>query len=132
MAGELITVSGQCHCGTVRWEADVPARVEIHECNCSMCNKVGFQHLIVPKSRFRLLAGEDKLTRYSFNTGVAQHLFCSVCGVKGFYVPRSNPDGISLNFRCLDQSVFEEIEIVPFDGQNWEQNAGSLASLSID
>lgn len=95
-----------------------------------MCAKLGFLHLIVPASRFRLLSGEDKLTTYTFNTGVAQHTFCKVCGVKPFYVPRSNPNGFSVNLRCLEQSTFSDIQIEDFDGQNWEQHADALAHLS--
>lgn len=122
--------TGGCHCGAVSWEAEVDDDVVADECNCSMCNMVGFLHVIVPASRFRLLKGDDQLTEYTFNTGVARHLFCKVCGVKSFYVPRSNPDGFSLNLRCMDPAQFSSIEIRPFDGQNWEANAGKLAHLS--
>jgi hypothetical protein len=90
----------------------------------------GFWHLIVPASRFRLLSGAEVLTEYTFNTGVAKHRFCSVCGVKSFYIPRSNPDGVDVNARCLDEGSIIEIEIEPFDGQNWEQGAAALAHLS--
>ncbi|MEL7489366.1 MAG: GFA family protein [Pseudomonadota bacterium] len=121
---------GACHCGAVTFEAETDDAVVVHECNCSMCAKVGFLHIIVPKSRFRLLSGAETLTEYTFNTGVAKHLFCSVCGVKPFYVPRSNPDGYSLNLRCMDRAQFASIEIRPLDGQNWEANAGALAHLS--
>jgi len=121
---------GGCHCGAVTFEVDAPERVTVQACNCSMCAKLGFLHLIVPASRFRLLSGEDKLTTYTFNTGVAQHTFCKVCGVKPFYVPRSNPNGFSVNLRCLEQSTFSDIQIEDFDGQNWEQHADALAHLS--
>lgn len=123
---------GGCHCGAVRFEAETDDAVVIDACNCSMCEKVGFLHLIVPASRFRLLAGEDQLTEYRFNTGVARHLFCKACGVKSFYVPRSNPDGFSLNLRCMDETQFASIEIRSFDGQNWETNADALRHLSED
>ena len=72
------------------------------ECNCSICRMTGYLHLIVDEERFRLDQGRRRLATYSFNTGTAKHLFCSVCGVKSFYVPRSNPDGFSVNVRCLD------------------------------
>jgi hypothetical protein len=123
---------GGCHCGAVRFEAafDEPALAQA--CNCSMCEKVGFIHLIVPESRFRLLSGGDTLTSYRFNTGVAEHLFCSVCGVKSFYRPRSNPDGWSVNARCLDEAEGLDIRIEPFDGKNWEAHGASLAHLSRD
>ena len=94
---ELVAHRGGCHCGAVRFEVDAPARLLVHDCNCSICAMSGFQHLIVPGSRFRLLAGADALTEYTFNTGVARHLFCRRCGVKSFYEPRSNPDGYSVN-----------------------------------
>ncbi len=92
----------------------------------------GFLHLIVPASRFRLLKGADALMTYAFNTGVARHLFCRICGVKSFYVPRSNPDGYSLNLNCMDRAQFRAIEMRNFDGRNWEANAASLAHLSQD
>ena len=123
---------GACHCGAVTFEVEAPDDVVLDDCNCSICAKTGFLHLIVPKTRFRILSGEDKLTTYTFNTGTAKHLFCSVCGVKPFYVPRSNPDGWSVNFRCLDRAEFGNVEIRPFDGQNWEANGAALAHLSKD
>lgn len=95
-----------------------------------MCSMTGFLHLIVPKASFKLLSGDSYLTNYTFNTGVAKHLFCKVCGVKSFYVPRSNPDGYSINLRCIDQTPFEEITIESFDGQHWEANAHVLSRLS--
>jgi hypothetical protein len=124
--------TGGCHCGAVKWEAETENDVVVEECNCSMCRMVGFQHLIVPASRFRLLEGDDVLTRYTFNTGVAKHFFCKRCGVKSYYIPRSNPDGFSLNFRCMERAQFNDVEFKPFDGENWEQNAASLAHLSCE
>lgn len=123
---------GACHCGAVTFEAEVDDSVVVDECNCSICALVGFQHIIVPKSRFKMLSGADDLTEYTFNTGVAKHLFCKKCGVKAFYIPRSNPDGYSLNLRCMAADQFTKIDIRPFDGKNWEQNAGALAHLSKD
>lgn len=120
---------GGCHCGAVRFEVETPGDIEVEECNCSICAMTGFLHLIVPRSRFRLIAGEHRLTTYRFNTGIARHTFCRVCGVKPFYVPRSNPDGIDVNVRCLDTRP-NSIAIVPFDGRNWEQNAHALAHKS--
>jgi hypothetical protein len=120
---------GGCHCGAVRFEVEAPERVEVEDCNCSICSKSGFLHLIVPKSRFDLLQGEEQLSTYRFNSGVAAHYFCRICGVKPFYTPRSNPDGVDVNLRCLDQRP-SQVDIVVFDGQNWEQNAASLAHKS--
>ncbi len=124
--------SGGCHCGAVRFEAALPDEVEAQSCNCSICAKAGFVHVIVPESRFRLLQGEAALTRYRFNTGAAEHLFCVRCGIKSFYRPRSNPDGWSVNARCLDEAEDLDIRIAPFDGRNWEANAAALAHLSRD
>jgi hypothetical protein len=98
-----------------------PAHLEVSECNCSICSKAGYLHLIVPKSRFRLLSGAESLSTYRFNTGTAQHLFCSHCGIKSFYVPRSHPDGFSVNARCLDEGTVEGMTVRQFDGRNWEQ-----------
>lgn len=122
--------SGACHCGSVQWEAELDDAVVADACNCSVCDMTGFLHVIVPASRFRLLAGQDQLTEYMFNTGVAKHLFCRRCGVKSFYIPRSNPDGYSLNLRCMDRTQFSSVEVRPFDGRNWEANAAALAHLS--
>jgi hypothetical protein len=126
----LVTHRGSCHCGAVRFEVDAPASLVVHDCNCSICAMTGFQHLIVPGSRFRLLQGRDKLVEYTFNTGVARHLFCRRCGVKSFYVPRSNPDGFSVNARCLAPGTIESLAVEPFDGKNWEASAGALRHLS--
>lgn len=123
---------GSCHCGGVVFEVQCADVVEVEACNCSICRKVGFVHLIVPKSRFRLLRGGELLTSYRFNTGVAEHTFCKVCGVKPFYTPRSNPDGVSVNANCFDDGAAPQLIVVPFDGVNWEANAGALAGKSRD
>jgi hypothetical protein len=115
------THTGGCHCGRVRFEVLAPARITVSECDCSICSKFGFLHLIVPKERFKLLSGGDTLTTYTFNTGVAKHYFCSHCGVKSFYVPRSHPDGISVNARCIDEGSVESTAIKPFNGRDWEK-----------
>ena len=120
---------GSCHCGAVAFEVEAPRPFVAQRCNCSICTKAGFLHLIVPKSRFRLLRGEENITTYTFNTGVAKHTFCRTCGMKPFYIPRSNPDGVDVNVNCLDP-VPTDMVVEPFDGQNWEANAASLASLS--
>lgn len=122
--------SGGCHCGRVRFEVVAPAELDLVDCNCSMCRRCGYLHLIVPRSRFRLLSGEETLTEYRFNTGTARHLFCSVCGVKSFYVPRSHPHGISVNARCLDPGTVSRETITPFDGAHWEDHASELEPLS--
>ena len=120
---------GSCHCGAVAFEVEAPEPFVAQRCNCSICTKSGFLHLIVPKSRFRLLRGEGNITTYTFGTGVAKHTFCSTCGIKPFYIPRSNPDGVDVNVNCLDP-VPTSLAIEPFDGRNWENNAPALAHLS--
>lgn len=122
--------AGGCHCGAIRFEVRAPARLRVQRCNCSICAMSGYEHLIVPAADFRLLAGADRLSRYCFNTCVARHLFCSVCGIKSYYVPRSNPDGYSVNLRCLDRSQVEAVDYADFDGQRWEQAGHTLAPLS--
>jgi hypothetical protein len=119
---------GGCHCGAVRFEVLAPDEIEARECNCSICRMTGFLHLIVAKERFRLLKGADKLTTYEFNTRTAKHRFCSVCGIKSFYVPRSKPDGFSVNVRCLDDGVVRVTRIGLFDGQHWEEQMAALAA----
>ncbi len=114
------TYEGGCHCGRVRFR--VTAELEgITECNCSICTKKGFLHLIVPPEQFELLSGADALAEYRFNTGTARHLFCRFCGIHPFYVPRSDPDKIDVNLRCLEGVDLAAIEKQPFDGRNWEQ-----------
>ena len=121
--------NGSCHCGAVQFEVEADAHLLVEECNCSICSKSGYLHLIVPSSRFELIEGRQNLGSYRFNSGIAAHTFCKTCGIKAFYTPRSNPDGIAVNVRCLDTAI-EQITINPFDGRNWEQNAGRLAHLS--
>ena len=120
---------GGCHCGAVRFRVVVEQQ-KVDDCNCSICKKKGFLHLIVPSEQFTLLQGADVLTTYKFNTGVAQHMFCGICGIHSFYRPRSHPDGIDVNVRCLDGDVMSDFEIVPFDGANWEDNIHKLRSDS--
>ena len=122
----MTTHHGGCHCGKIRFEVDAEADIKINECNCSICSMCGYVHFIVPKDVFRLTAGADTLSTYTFNTGVAKHHFCSVCGIKSFYVPRSHPDGISVNARCLDAGTVVSSELSQFDGQNWEKNVDAL------
>ena len=131
MSGEeMVTHVGGCHCGRVSFQVQAPANLAVDECNCSICAKSGYLHLIVPSSRFTLIQGKDDLHCYTFNTGAAKHYFCRHCGVKSFYVPRSNPDGYSVNARCLDAGSIASMSITPFDGRNWEANAHALAHLS--
>ena len=116
----LVTHRGGCHCGAVRFSCEAPAEIEVQNCNCSICRKSGYRHLVVPKSRFTLLSGADSLTSYRFGSRVAEHLFCAVCGVKSFYVPRSAPDCISVNALCLDPGTVTDMTVIAVDGAGWE------------
>jgi len=120
---------GSCHCREIIFEVEAPEVIEADYCNCSICAKSGYLHLIVPLVKFRLLAGTESLTTYKFNAGIAKHTFCKICGVKPFYTPRSNPDGMDINVNCLDTKP-KSVNITNFDGKNWEQNAHKVAHKS--
>lgn len=122
----LLTHRGGCHCGAVRFEVRAPARLQVLECNCSICSKAGYLHLVVGREDFTLLGDPAALAEYRFNTGVARHLFCRSCGVKSFYVPRSHPDGISVNARCLDPGTVESMTVRAYDGRHWERAREAL------
>ncbi len=117
------TMQGGCHCGRVCFQ--VTADLDrVTYCNCSICAKKGFLHLIVPHEQFELVSGKDDLATYQFNTGVAKHTFCKTCGVHPFYVPRSDPDKIDVNVRCIDDVDLSTLSIKTFDGKNWEEAMG--------
>lgn len=118
--------TGGCHCGKVHFRVRFADPPELLDCNCSICTKSGFLHLIVDKADFTLERGADALTDYRWGSGTARHLFCSSCGIKSFYVPRSHPDGFSVNWRALD----DVDDVVPrvrfYDGRNWEKARADL------
>ena len=117
---------GGCHCGAVRYQVLIDRNIA-YDCNCSICSKKGFLHLIVAPENFTLLQGQDCLTSYRFNTQTAQHTFCSICGIHPFYRPRSHPDMIDVNIRTLDRDdLVSGFEIKSFDGQNWEDNINEI------
>ena len=117
---------GGCHCRAVRFRCELPEPpIPVLDCNCSICAATGFLHIIVPHEHLVLERGHETLTSYRFGTGVAEHLFCAVCGVKSFYQPRSHPEAWSVNARCLDKTVAMSIET--FDGRKWE-----LAKAALD
>jgi hypothetical protein len=125
--GKQMSYEGGCHCGAVRFRIAVtPAEQVVSDCNCSICRKKGFLHLILPLERFTLLYGADSLTTYTFNTEVAKHTFCKVCGIHSFYTPRSHPDKIDVNIRCLDENILAQFRVEPFDGVNWEKTVHQL------
>jgi hypothetical protein len=116
---------GGCHCGRVRFEVATDLE-HVTECNCSICTRKGYLHVIVPRDRFRLLAGETDLATYRFGTMTALHHFCRHCGVASFYVPRSHPDRIDVNARCLDDVDLGALTVRHFDGRNWEASIRAL------
>lgn len=119
-------VQGGCHCGAVRFEAEVAEPAQVLDCNCSICTKTGFLHLIVPHAGFRLMCGSDQLSSYRFGTGAAEHLFCSLCGIKSFYQPRSHPEAWSVNLRALDEGHGLQVSVTRFGGRNWEKARQAL------
>ena len=121
--------AGRCHCGAVRFEVALPGTIEVRRCNCSICSMTGHLHLTVARDDFTLLAGEDELVTYTFNTGVARHLFCRTCGVKSFYVPRSHPDAWSVNVNCVALDPGIRVNEGEFDGRHWESNVHELDDL---
>ncbi len=125
--GGSASYEGGCHCGAVRFRVRV-ARYEALDCNCSICRRKGFLHLIVPPEDFELLSGGEALVTYSFNTHVAKHRFCRVCGTHPFYTPRSHPDQVDVNIHCLDDVPVERFSIEKFDGRRWEENVEQIRS----
>jgi hypothetical protein len=118
-------LEGGCHCGAVRFRVAVD-RYDAVECNCSMCRKKANLHLIVPPERFTLLSGAEALRTYEFNTRTAKHTFCGTCGIHPFYTPRSHPDCVDVNIRCLDGDAAARFRITPFDGANWEDHIDEI------
>ena len=124
-----MTYSGGCHCGAIHFEVEVADNLYIVECNCSICTKTAYLHLIVPKESFHLLTGENSYSTYTFDTHEAKHHFCKTCGIKSFYIPRSHPNGISVNARCLNNFDASSYKVEKFDGRNWEASIEKLQKL---
>ena len=117
---------GGCHCWAVRFEFNAPAAVDVTDCNCSMCDMTGYEHVFVPENDLRFLSGESELAEYRFNTGQAVHMFCRTCGIKPLYRPRSHPDAWSVNLRCVDAGTLTIAKRIVFDGSDWEGNIEAL------
>ncbi len=117
---------GQCHCGALSFQFKA-SKIELIECNCSICKLKGFIHLIVPKDDFTLLTGAESIQNYQFNTKIAVHKFCKVCGIHPFYTPRSHPDCVDINANCINDFLIQNYEITAFDGENWEDNIQRLS-----
>ncbi|MEC9248455.1 MAG: GFA family protein [Pseudomonadota bacterium] len=123
---KMVLHSGGCHCGKVAFEFKGPKHLSALDCNCSICCKLGYIHVIVPKIKFLLLKGEEMIKEYTFNTRMATHMFCKQCGIKSFYIPRSHPTCYSVNARCLNPDTWDFINITKFDGLNWETAKAKL------
>lgn len=120
---------GGCHCGNVRFNINLHNPIETEEitlCNCSICEKLSYLHLFVNKEDFELTTQIENLTCYQFNQNIAEHYFCSSCGIKSFYQPRSHPDSWSVNVRCLDDFSQLDFNVKNFDGKNWENNIHTI------
>jgi len=122
----MMQVTGGCHCKAVRFTAEIEDSVSLLICNCSICEPIAYEHLIVPEAKFTLEAADDALTSYRFGSGEAEHLFCKICGVKSYYWPRSHPGCVSVNFRGLDDQTGITVEREIFDGKNWEKSKLNL------
>ena len=121
---------GACHCGALQFRLNTRPPSALLRCNCSICELEDFLHWIMPLSHFEWISGEANT--YRFGSGVARHTFCPTCGVKPFYFPRSNPDGVSVNARCVPGLNWRALPVDEFDGQHWEQNAATLSHLSSE
>lgn len=122
----MVLHKGSCHCGAVQFEFDAPAKVDVTDCNCSMCSMMGYEHVFVPQDNLRFLSGESALTEYRFNTGQAVHMFCKTCGIKPLYRPRSHPEAWSVNLRCVENGTLTIAKRIAFDGQDWEGNIAAF------
>ena len=117
---------GGCHCGTVTFEFEAPELMDVTDCNCSKCSMTGYLHVFIPQGDLKILSGGDKITTYTFGSHTAKHMFCSVCGIKSFYIPKSHPNDYSVNFHCISSASLEIGTIIPFDGRNWKKNIEAL------
>jgi hypothetical protein len=117
---EAQTYSGGCHCGKVRYQAQLDLSKPVIVCNCSLCSRTGTMLTFIPAAQFTLQSGEDSLTDYQFNTKNIHHLFCKVCGIKSF-TRGKNKDGsdvVSINTRCLDDVDLKSLTTHEYDGKS--------------
>jgi hypothetical protein len=132
----LKTYQGSCHCGAVRFEADLDLAQPTYRCNCSICRRTRFWPAVAREEGFRLLSGEQALTQYLFNTRKNQHWFCRHCGVRPFGIGTETPIGkmVGINLGCLEGVSEEELsrlKITCVDGLNerWPQPPEFCAHL---
>ena len=126
MTKNIVTHYGNCHCKQIQFKAIGTENIEVLNCFCSICSMTNYKHYIISKEQFTLLKGRNFLSTYKFNTNVAKHLFCTKCGIKSFYIPRSHPDHISINLNCINSNTIKNIKIINFDGKNWKKNIRKL------
>jgi hypothetical protein len=114
------TYRGSCHCGVVRFEAELDLEQPTFRCNCSICRRTRFWAAVAKQEDFRVLAGESDLVKYQFNTGNNHHFFCRHCGVRSFGVGNETPIGpmVGVNVGCLDidDETMAAIPILRIDG----------------
>ena len=119
MATDQTDFDGACHCGAVTFRVTLPnGLASARRCSCTFCRMRGAVAVTANLDGLTLLTGADKLTRYSFNTGVAQHYFCSVCGIYTHHQRRSNPNEFGVNAACLvGVSPFDFAEVIVHNGR---------------
>lgn len=132
----LKTYNGSCHCGSVRFEAELDLTQPSYRCNCSICRRNRFWPAVAGPHGFRLIAGQDMLTEYLFNTKKNQHFFCKRCGVRPFGVGNETPMGkmYGVNIGCLEGVSEEELSRIPItyvDGMNdrWQHAPAHFSHL---
>ncbi len=114
-----VTMNGSCHCGAVRFSVHLPKGLaSARRCTCSLCRMRGAVAVTGEMESFALLSGAEQLATYRFNTGVAEHHFCTTCGIYTHHKRRSNPDELGINAACLEGvSPFDFRELVVLDGE---------------
>ncbi|MFL2683029.1 MAG: GFA family protein [Alphaproteobacteria bacterium] len=125
----MIKHLGSCHCKQIQFEVIGKNNIQVLDCSCSICSILNYKHYVVDKSQFKLLKGKKYLSTYTFNTKVAKHMFCKICGIKSFYIPRSHPDSISINLNCINSKTINKVKIIKFDGKHWKKNINKIKSL---
>lgn len=129
----LRTYHGSCHCGAVRFEADIDLALPTYRCNCSICTRNRYWAAVIKPEALRVLSGKSELTQYLFNSMQNEHYFCRVCGVRPYGIgnPETGPV-VGVNIGCLDDATPEELAAAPIvfcDGKydNW-QNPPAIVS----